>query len=361
MSSAPQQHQAPGQDDQQDDQPQPAAAPAAPAPRHTFPATPAATSPSPALVAAEDALLATVGVPVERREVMVACVRLHYLVCGAPRVAPRVAHEAASVADEPPLLLLHGRGCSGALFAPILAQLAAQREVIALDLPGWGLSDKPPFTGHSGRDALAVWVAGVIGFLDAVGLRQVDLLGHSLGGFTALGVALDHPHRVRRLMLVDSGGLGRDAPSDVRLYFWLKPERLHRWFGRRFLRYVLKQDAPSRPISSGPFFDMMYALTTQSAVIPSGARAFDHWVNLFGVHIDLLNRLGELQTPTLLLWGERDRVTRYHDALIAARHLPRGRLVAFSGCGHMPFVERPDDFARVLLVWLDGGGAPSRV
>ena len=362
MSSAPQPRQPPTQDDQpqattQPVVPQPTSAPV-PTPRHAYPAAPATpTSPSPVLVAAEDALLATVGVPVERREVMVDGVRLHYLVCGARRVA----HEAASAAAEPPLLLLHGRGCSGALFAPILAQLAAQREVIALDLPGWGLSDKPVFTGHSGRDALAVWVAGVFGFLDAVGLRKVDLLGHSMGGFTALGVALDHPDRVRRLILVDSGGLGRDAPSDVRLYFWLKPERLHRWFGRRFLRYVLKQDAPSRPISSGPFFEMMYALTTQPEVIPSGAHAFDQWVNLFGVHIDLLNRLGELQAPTLLLWGERDRVTRYHDALIAARHLPRGRLVAFSGCGHMPFVERPDDFARVLLVWLDGGGAPSRV
>lgn len=315
----------------------------------TATADPTADAPSPALVAAEDALLATVGVPVERHEVVAHGVRLHYLTCGA------------ASAEDPPLLLLHGRGCSGALFAPILAQLAAQRRVIALDLPGWGLSGKPVFTGHSARDALAVWMDGVVGFLDALGLATVDLLGHSMGGFTALAVALDHPQRVRRLLLVDAGGLGREAAFDVRLFFWLKPERLHRWFGPRLLRYVLKQDAPAKPITSGPFFDLMYALTTQTAVIPSGARAFNRWVNLFGVHLDLLNRLSALAAPTLLLWGERDRVTRYADALVAARHLPHARLVAFTGCGHMPFVERPDDFARVLLVWLDGGGAPSRV
>ncbi len=321
------------------------------------PPTVAMSAPSAALVAAEDALLATVGVPVERHEVVVNGVRLHYLTCGVAGGA----QAGASAQDEPPLLLLHGRGCSGALFAPILAQLAAQRRVIALDLPGWGLSGKPVFTGHTARDALAVWVDGVVGFLDALGLATVDLLGHSMGGFAALGVALDHPQRVRRLLLVDAGGLGREAAFDVRLYFWLKPERLHRWFGPRFLRYVLKQDSPAKPIASGPFFDLMYALTTQAAVIPSGARAFNRWVNLFGVHLDLLNRLSELAAPTLLLWGERDQVTRYADALIAARHLPHARLVAFTGCGHMPFVERPDDFARVLLVWLDGGGAPSRV
>src|SRR5579862_5516178 len=327
-----------------------------------------------ALAAAEEALLATVATPVERHEVVAKGMRLHYLTCGPASVSSGEAASATEApsaiealrspdeaAEEPPLLLLHGRGSSGALFAPILAQLATQRRVVALDLPGWGLSDKPAFHGHSARDALATWREGALALLDALGLDQVDVLGHSMGGLTALSLALEHPQRVRRLLLADSGGLGREAHFDVRLYFWLKPERLHRWLGRGLLRYALRQDNPRLTEMSDPYFEMMYALTTQPEVIPSGAAAFNRWVDPFGVHLHLLDRLKELETPTLLLWGERDRVTRYADALVAVRHMPRARLVVFTGCGHRPFVERPDDFARVVLVWLNGGGAPSRV
>ncbi|MEO7000178.1 MAG: alpha/beta fold hydrolase [Ktedonobacterales bacterium] len=303
--------------------------------------------PPAALAATEEALLATLPIPVERHEVMVNGMRLHYLTCGE--------------GEGEPLLLLHGRGSAAALFAPILPQLAAQRRVIALDLPGWGLSDKPPFQGHTAQDALNIWMGGALGLLDALGLDRVDVLGHSMGGFTALGLALDHPDRVHRLLLVDSGGLGRNAQFDVRLYFWLKPERLNRLFGPKFLRYALRRDNPHGMATSGPLFDFLYAVMSQTSVIASGGRAFDAWVDIGGVHMNFLDRLKELETPTLLLWGERDIIVRYSDALVATRHMPHARLVAFTGCGHSPFWERPDDFARVAQVWLNGGGAPSRV
>ncbi len=157
-----------------------------------------------ALIAAEDALLVAVApdIAVQRGEITTADgARLHYLTCG----------------EGEPLLLLHGRGNAGALFGPIFAPLAAQRRVITLDLPGWGLSDKQPFTGHDARDALRVWMDGALALMDALGLEQVDLLGHSMGGLTALGLALDHPTRVNSLILVDAGGLGRTMPLDLRL------------------------------------------------------------------------------------------------------------------------------------------------
>ncbi len=95
---------------------------------------------------------------------------------------------------------------AAALFAPILAALAAGRRVIALDLPGWGLSEKPPFTGNTAADAVGVWRAALLGFLDDQGLTQTDLAGHSMGGLAALAVALDAPERVRRLALIDLAG-----------------------------------------------------------------------------------------------------------------------------------------------------------
>jgi pimeloyl-ACP methyl ester carboxylesterase len=301
-----------------------------------------------ATLAAEEALLraAAPDIAVERGEMGAADgVRLHYLCCG----------------EGEPLLLLHGRGGAGALFAPLFAALAAQRRVITLDLPGWGLSDKPPFTGRNTRDALGVWTGGALALLDALDLEKVDLLGHSMGGLTALQLALDSPERVNNLILVDSGGLGRTMPFDVRLFFWLKPERLFPLFGQGFMTWALAQDDQRYRGRRDELFDFTWAIYNQPEIIPSGARAFNRWVGPFGVHYDVRDRLRELEMPVLLLWGEHDRIVPYSDALQARRRIDHGRVVAFTHCGHSPFTERPEDFARVVNVWLNGGGAPSRV
>ena len=308
--------------------------------------TQAPVTPPDTLERAEEALLATAGISIERHDADVRGVRLHYLTCG----------------DGEPLVLLHGRGDAGALFTPILPQLAKERRVITLDLPGWGLSDKPPFTGSTARDALNLWVESVAGFLEQQGLESVDLLGHSMGGFTALGMALAHPERVSRLILVDAAGLGMDMQWDARLYFALGPEKLHRRMGPRFTRWVLRKSS-AEYIEDLPeeFFALAQALLTQAEVIPSGAAAFNRWINLTGVHLILTDRLKELDMPVLLLWGDSDPICHYGNALVAARQLRDGQLVAFTHGGHVPFRERPDDFAHVLLTWLKGIYVPARV
>jgi monooxygenase len=301
-----------------------------------------------ALLAAEEALLraAAPEVAVERGEITTAeGARLHYLSCGVGE----------------PLVIVHGRGGAGAQFARLFPALAAQRRVITLDLPGWGLSDKPPFTGRDTRDALRVWTGGVLALLDALGLERVDLLGHSMGGLTALSVALDHPERVERLILVDSGGMGRTMPFDVRLFFWLMPERLFPRFGQRLMASTIFQDDPRYKTLRDEAFAFAWQVYNQPEIIASGGRAFNTWVTPLGVTFDLRDRLRELEMPVLLLWGERDRIAPYAEALQARRRIAHGRLVAFTHTGHSPFAERPDDFARVVNVWLNGGGAPSRV
>lgn len=303
------------------------------------PAAPSPVSSMTALRAAEDAVLRSTGYEIEQHDIEVAGVRLHYLTCG----------------EGEPLLMLHGRGLAGATFAPVLPLLGAERRIITLDLPGWGLSDKPPFTGHTPQDALHVWMDGVLGFLDALGLEQVDLLGHSMGGFTALGLALEHPDRVRRLILMDPAGIGNEMQLDVRLYFALGPERLHRRFGKRFTRMVLRSQGGTRHNElDEPLFGLYHELFTQAAVIPSGAKAFHAWINLTGVHLTFADRLHELEMPVLMLWGDSDTLTPYEAGLHAIRHLRDGQLVAFTHTGHSPWVERPGDFATVLLSWLNG-------
>jgi 4,5:9,10-diseco-3-hydroxy-5,9,17-trioxoandrosta-1(10),2-diene-4-oate hydrolase len=202
---------------------------------------------------------------------------------------------------------------------------------------------------------LRVWTDGALAFLDGLGIHSVDLLGHSLGGLAALGLALTRPERVRRLILVDSLGLGSEMQVDVRLYYGLGPEKLHRRFGKRFTRFVLRHGGGTKPVElEGPAFELQHALLTQPEVIASGAAAFHHWIGLRGVRETLTERLRELEVPVLLLWGDRDTVTPHAHALMAVRYLRDGQLVTFNRCGHSPFLERSGDFAQILLTWLDG-------
>jgi 2-hydroxymuconate-semialdehyde hydrolase len=302
--------------------------------------------PMTALRAAEDRVLESTGIPVERQDIQINGVRLHYLRCG----------------NGEPLLLLHERGLAGATFAPVLPLLSEQRSVITLDLPGWGLSDKPIFTGHTPQDALNVWINGVLGFLDALGLDQIDLLGHSMGGFVALGMGLEHPERVRRLVLVDPAGIGTEMQMDSRLYFGIGPEKLHRRLGKLFTRFTLSMGGGRLQDSlDEPMFELYHELLTQAEVIPSGARAFHAWINLFGVHLTLAHRLHELEIPVLMLWGDSDSLCHYEAGLHTIRSLRDGQLVAFTHTGHSPFIERRDDFATILLSWLNGLYVRSRV
>ncbi|MGO8950726.1 MAG: alpha/beta fold hydrolase [Ktedonobacterales bacterium] len=304
------------------------------------------SDPMNALRVAEDAVLRLTGIPIERLDIEVDSNRLHYLCCGSGE----------------PLLLLHERGWAGATFAPILPMVSEQRQALTLDLPGWGLSDKPIFTGHSPKAALNVWMNGVLGFLDALGIDQIDLLGHSMGGFAALGLALEHPGRVRRLILVDPAGIGTDMSMDSRLYFGIGPEKLHRRLGRLFTRFILSMGGGSvHNELDEPMFDLYHALLTQADVIPSGARAFHTWINLFGIHLTLAHRLHELEMPVLMLWGDSDSLNPYDTGLHSIRSLRDGQLVAFTHTGHSPFAERPDDFAAILLSWLNGVYVRSRV
>ncbi len=249
----------------------------------------------------------------------------------------------------PVLVLLHGIGRSLEDWECSLGPLSQSYRVYALDLPGFGRSDKPE------SDYSFAYFARVLeGFLDALSLEQVTLLGNSLGGGVALEFAFAHPERVSRLVLVDSAGFGSEVTLGLRI---LTLRGVGEWFSKPTPRLI-------RGTLEGVFFDRSHitpereARELELARLPGVQTAYLSVARALGTFVggvragwvwSVLRRCGDLKMPTLIMWGDRDQVLPVGHARVAQAHLPHAELEIFEACGHFPQLERPDEFvARVL-------------
>jgi len=274
----------------------------------------------------------------------------------------RVYYERAGrrPAGEDAILLLHGIAHSTRAWATTIPALAASHQVIALDLPGCGLSDKPDTDYSLGAQAAAVRYV-----LDALKVRRVTVVGHSLGGGVGMTFAYTYPERVGRMALVSSGGLGREIHPLFRLATLpLAPE----WVMRAVFAPTLRM--PRNFVVTGlantgrsPFYykggdhgdevaDLLLPMED-----PAAQRAFLGMLrsasNVAGQAISALDRIGAAACPALIIWGRDDAVFPVAHARRAARLVPGSRLEVFPRCGHFPQLEAPGRFVAVLTDWLD--------
>jgi len=234
--------------------------------------------------------------PVELREVEVDGRAVRYRVAGSGE----------------PLVLVHGLAGSWRWWSPLFGALAASRRLTVVDLPRLHPPVRP--------DRLSEWLGR---WLDAAGLGQVDIAGHSLGGLVAAELASADSGRTRRLVLVAPAGIpcGRSFPSRaaqllVELY------EVRRWLP------MLAADA----LRTGPV-DVVRGIAFVSGR-------------------DLRTELAAVSAPTLLVWGERDRLVPLHVAHEWRQTLPDARL-AYLQCGHVPMLEAPHQLADSMLTFLD--------
>jgi pimeloyl-ACP methyl ester carboxylesterase len=235
-------------------------------------------------------------------------------------VRVRYWDEGADTGDAP-LLILHGyNGAADYWFPHTIPVLARERRVIAPDLPGNGLSAK--MATHT----LQSYAAFVVGFLDALGLEQVDLLGHSMGGQIGVAaIALD-PSRFRKLILVDSAGL----PELIRRP-WLAPVKMLGDSSMRQIRY----------------YPTMFRIGIR-------ARAPREGLQMLRTE-SIAQFLANLNLPTLIIWGSRDRVVPLEHGSYMAQQIPNARLAIIRGAGHMPFYEKPRQCNAIVLQFLKSG------
>jgi pimeloyl-ACP methyl ester carboxylesterase len=261
----------------------------------------------------------------------------------------RVAYRAAG--EGPVLLLVHGIAGSSETWRYVLPALSERFTVVAPDLLGQGDSDKP-----RGDYSLGAHANLLRDLLDALGHERATVIGQSLGGGVALQFAYQFPSRCERLVLVNSGGLGREVTFYLRMLtvpgfesvfpLFCTPRlreaasRVARWLGRAGMRSTPAREEVWRS----------YASLADAASRRAFFRSLRDVIDSDGQAVSALNRLYRAaHLPTLIIWGAQDTFIPVTHAFVAHKAIPGSRLEIFEGVGHYPHCEAPERFVEVLV------------
>jgi pimeloyl-ACP methyl ester carboxylesterase len=255
--------------------------------------------------------------------------------------------------EAPPVVLLHGWGCSAYAWRFIAPGLvAAGYRTIAIDLRGHGLSDRPDDPAKYTREAMVDHLAAT---LDVLGMPCVPIVAHSMGGAVAMGLALRTPERVRQLALFGAVGFGmvdRAAWTQLlppSLTGALLPTRIPRWA----VKFALQHSRGERGMSDEDEVDEYWAPTQ----FPAFLNAMRLLLHSFTWSPWTPTELAGVRQPLLLLFGDKDPVVRPQSVVpTLARSLRTATLEVAQGAGHVVPEERPEWALGHLLPFL---GAPS--
>jgi pimeloyl-ACP methyl ester carboxylesterase len=270
----------------------------------------------------------------------------HRIVCRVGGGAPQP--------DRPVVVLIHGVAGSSATWEAVISALARQYTVVAPDLLGHGESDKPRHDYSLG--AYANLIRDV---MIAVGIDRATIVGHSFGGGVAMQFAYQHPARCERLVLEASGGLGPEISWIFRALTMPGAELLMplvfppfvraagdvigRWVGRLGVR------APNLEQSW-----RSYASLTKSDNRRAFIATMRSVIDRSGQTVGARDRLYlAAAVPTLIVWGDRDRIIPVAHASAAHEELASSELIVFERAGHFPHAEDPGRFVDALTHFVD--------
>lgn len=243
-----------------------------------------------------------------------------------------------------PLVLIHGIGSRWQVWNPVIGRLAAEREVIALDLPGFAASPPPPAGTEAGIDSLATLVSG---FLAEQGLERPHVAGNSLGGWLSLELA--RRGQARSATALSPAGFAAGWESVYARKLLQALVRLSRAIAPSAER-VLAPPALRR-VGFGAVIRhperMSVTEAAETARALGGASWFDETLHVLTRR--QFNGGPQIEVPVTIAWGEHDWVLLRRQAARAHRAVPAARMVTLTGCGHVPTYDDPEQVARVLL------------
>ncbi|WP_216205844.1 4,5:9,10-diseco-3-hydroxy-5,9,17-trioxoandrosta-1(10),2-diene-4-oate hydrolase [Amycolatopsis aidingensis] len=266
----------------------------------------------------------------------------------------RLHYHEAGAEHEQTVLLLHGGGPGASAwsnFARNIPVFAKSFRTIAVDQPGFGRSDKPTehpqYFRHSAN--------AVVGLLDALRIERAHIVGNSLGGGAAVRLALDHPDRAGRLVLMGPGGLSvnvfsPDPTEGIKnLARFAAPPGPSKEKLEAFLRVMVYDQSLITEELVAERFAAASAPESLAAMAAMGASFADP----DGYELGMLWREAHrLRQRVLLIWGREDRVNPLDGALLALKTIPRAQLHVFGRCGHWAQLEKFDEFNQLSIDFL---------
>jgi pimeloyl-ACP methyl ester carboxylesterase len=255
--------------------------------------------------------------------------------------------------DEPPLIFIHGLSGCWQNWLEQIPHFARDHRVIAVDLPGFGQSEMP---------AEDISISGYADAIDALmtelGIDSAQIIGNSMGGFIGAELAIQHPARVERLVLVAAAGLSIESIRTERtrgirhraenvVFFSLGnlASRSHQVALRPRLRHALLLLVAAHPAQlPGP-------LAAQQ-VLGSGKPGFSDALEAM-CRYPLRDRLEKIACPTLIIWGDKDRLVPLKDASVFEKLIPDSRKVVYEDTGHVVMMERPARFNDDVRAFLE--------
>lgn len=235
----------------------------------------------------------------------------------------------------PPLLLIHGIGGDADEWAFCFESFSTSHRVIALDLLGFGRSDKPLISY-----TIEALVEVVQHFLRALKIDRVCLIGNSLGGWIAASLALKRSELVEKLILVDAAGVWGNAtnfPVDLRVSSLKHLREVFRmlFYDKTLATEELVDTAYRQHLERGDG----YAIESVLRNVSSGQE-----------HLDAV--IGDVEVPTLIVWGEQDELIPVSTGRLMHQRIPGSSLMVIPHCGHLPALEKPAQLVDAVLQFL---------
>jgi pimeloyl-ACP methyl ester carboxylesterase len=259
-------------------------------------------------------------------------------------------------AEGDAVVAIHGVGGWAENWSAVTGPLAATgRPVVALDLPGFGESERPRRVRYFAPED-AFYPRFVLAVMDELGLARAHVIGNSMGGTIAAMVALTAPERVRSVVFAPGGGLGLEVAWTLRACS-LPGMTL-------FARLPFPRSAVHASVQS-LFYDLsripssMYEESERYCLrsFPEFVRAMAAGLDLRGIRPALrdawLARIGSYAGPMLVVWGREDRVIPVDQVRVLRTLLPRAEVRIIDRCGHLPMIECPDEFLAAVVPFIE--------